>query len=208
MNGINEVVKYNSKWLKTAEAMCGDYDLAQDLVQDMYINLMEKEVINEALVCITLKNLWLGTFRYKKTHDTFSIDSEEFAGELQSTQSEFEIEDHQLKYIKRFNELPYRQQELILESYDFSVREIADKLNINRTYVHRQIHEGLKHVLKGEYINYENSNLKHLLVKKEEPEEILTDKEFNNWVDGLFKNDDTMTDKEFNNWVTKVTTNK
>ena len=111
MNGINEVVKHNSKWLKTAEAMCGDYDLAQDLVQDMYINLMEKEVINEALVCITLNNLWLGTFRYKKTHDTFSIDSEEFAGELQSTESEFEIEDHQLKYIKRFNELPYRQQE-------------------------------------------------------------------------------------------------
>ena len=97
-------------------------------------------------------------------------------------QSEFEVEDHQLKYIERFNELDWRQQQLILESYDFSVREIAKKFNINRTYVHRQIHEGLKYVLKGEYINYENSNLKHLLLKKEEPEEPMTDQEFNDWV--------------------------
>ena len=67
MKGIKEVAEHNSKWLKLAEDMCGDYDLAQDLVQNMYINLMEYEKINEALVGITLKNLWLGTFRYNRS---------------------------------------------------------------------------------------------------------------------------------------------
>ena len=204
MNGINEVVKHNEKWLKIAETMCRDYDLAQDLVQEMYLKLIKYESINDALVGITLRNLWLDTFKYKKTHETFSIDSEEFAGELASNESEFEVEDHHLKYIERFNELPYRQQELILESYDFSIREIAETFNINRTFVHRQIHEGLKHVLRGEYINYKNSNLKHLIVKKEEPEEMLTDEEFNGWVEGVLTKD-KMTDNEFEEWINKVT---
>lgn len=206
MNGINEVAKHNDKWRALALKLCKDYDLAQDLVQNMYINLMDKEYINDALVAITIKNLWLGTFRASK--NTIAIDSPAFKIELENKQSLFEVEDDQLGYLERFNELPYRQQELILESFDFSVRQIADRFNINRTYVHRQIHKGLAYVLENNYKQYSNSNLKYLKLTNEvienNEDELMTEEEFSNWVNKVF-DEVLMTDKEFSDWINKVT---
>ena len=164
MKTIDEIILQDSQWRKLAESICGDYDQAQDLVQEMYIKLMSYESINNALVGITLKNLWLDSFKYKKTRNTYSIDSQGFSGNLVSYESSFEVEDHQLGYVDRFYELPMRQQELILESYDFSIRQIADKFSINRMYVHRQIHKGLKYVLQDDYEMYSSSYTKHLLI--------------------------------------------
>lgn len=209
MNGINEVAKHNEKWKALALKLCRDYDLAQDLVQNMYINLMDKEYINDALVAITIKNLWLGTFRSAK--NTIAIDSPAFKIELENKQSLFEVEDDQLGYLERFNELPMRQQELILESFDFSVRQIADKFNINRTYVHRQIHKGLAYVLGDDYRRYSNSNVKYLRLTNEaienEEDELMTDEEFSEWTNRVF-GEVLMTDKEFSDWVDKVTSDK
>ena len=75
--------------------------------------------------------------------------------------SNFEIDDSNNVYIDRFKELPMRQQELILESYDFSVREIAERHNINFMYVQRQIIAGIKEVLREDFDKYANSNLKY-----------------------------------------------
>lgn len=160
MKNIDEVVLQNDRWRKLAEGICGSYDLAQDLVQEMYIKIIDKKDISDGYIFITLRNIWLTGIKKDKTVP--------FASELNSIPdviNNFEVEDHQFGYVKRFYELPMRQQELILESYDFSIRQIADKFSINRMYVHRQIHKGLKYVLQDDYEMYSSSYTKHLLIK-------------------------------------------
>ena len=107
---------------------------------------------------ILMKNIWIDRIRKRETSKTFIIGD---TYDIEDKVSNFEVEDEHLKYIKRFKELPYRQQELILESYDYSIREIAERFNINFMYVQRQIHKGLKYVLRDEYDKYNNSNLKY-----------------------------------------------
>ena len=74
----------------------------------------------------------------------------------------FEPDDKQQIYIKRFNSLPIIQQDLIHASFEKSTREIGIDFKINYCHVHRQIHKGLKKILKENYHLYKNSSLKHL----------------------------------------------
>jgi len=71
--------------------------------------------------------------------------------------SDFEVDETDAVYIERFNELPKRQQELIFESYYYSLREVADKFNLHYSYVHTQIKKGIKYILRDDYYKYKNS---------------------------------------------------
>jgi len=74
----------------------------------------------------------------------------------------FEPDDKEQVYLNRFDDLPIIQQDLIHASFDKSTREIGREFNINYCHVHRQIHKGLKKILKENYYLYRNSSLKHL----------------------------------------------
>tara|TARA_R110000765_G_C18771954_1_gene590271 strand:+ start:70 stop:822 length:753 start_codon:yes stop_codon:yes gene_type:complete len=74
----------------------------------------------------------------------------------------FEPDDKEQVYLNRFDDLPIIQQDLIHASFDKSTREIGREFNINYCHVHRQIHKGLKKILKEDYHLYRNSSLKHL----------------------------------------------
>jgi DNA-directed RNA polymerase specialized sigma24 family protein len=155
------LAKRNEDWRNLAYRICGDYDLAQDLVQQMYIRLKDYKEVNEAMVAITIKNLWTNIL--KKKNREVSI---ELFHSLEYGNENFEPDDKELEYLNRFEALPMVQQELIQESFDKSVRKIGKDFNINYGYVHKKIHEGLKEILKDDYNLYKNSNLKYLKTKK------------------------------------------
>ncbi len=164
---INKLSKDNDKWRDIAFKVCGDYDTAQDLVQEMYLKFSKdtynnyKEV-SDYLVALVIRNEYMRSIKKNYTPDGDLKQSRIPEGfDLADNTSEFEIDDDNVKYIERFNELPMRQQEIILESYDFSVREIANRHNINYRYVHRQLVAGVESVLKDEFDKYNNSNLKY-----------------------------------------------
>ena len=161
---VNKLAQNDAKWRGIACKMTKDYDEAQDVVQEMYVKFLGANYdtdayasVGDGLVILTMKNIWIDRIRKRESSKTVII-GEDY--DVEDSVSNFEIEDNDLDYIERFKNLPMRQQELILESYDFSVREIADKLNINYVYVHRQIHKGLQDVLLVDYNSYKNSNLK------------------------------------------------
>ena len=52
---LEKLAKRNDDWRNLAYRVCGDYDLAQDLVQQMYLKLKDYKVVNEAMVAITIK---------------------------------------------------------------------------------------------------------------------------------------------------------
>ncbi len=164
---INTLAKDNDKWRNVALKICGDYDTAQDLVQEMYLKFSKDTYndyteVSEYLVALVIRNEYMRGLKKKYNSDDtlkeFRI-QDEF--DLVDEVSNFEIDDSNVIYANRFKELPMRQQELILESYDFSVREIAERHNINYRYVHRQIIAGIKEVLREDFDKYVNSNLKY-----------------------------------------------
>jgi DNA-directed RNA polymerase specialized sigma24 family protein len=163
MDTLKTLAKDNDKWRRMAQIICNDYDTAQDLVQLMYIKLMNYEKVNSSLVAKTLRSVWIDDLRKRKNTQLLSEDIQ-----IEDVVSEFEVDDKHKDYIDRFDELPMLQRELILESYDFSTREIANRHDIHYVYIHRQIHKGLRHVLGDDYSNYKSSNLKFLKPNRNE----------------------------------------
>jgi len=160
---LERLSKRNEEWRNLAYRICGNYDHAQDLVQQMYLKLADYKRVNDAMVAITIKNLWLDLL--KKKNREVGIDS---FHSLPYGENTFEPSDKQIEYLNRFDVLPMVQKELIQESFDKSTREIGREFNINYCYVHRQIHKGLKKILKEDYKEYKNSNLKYLKKRKNE----------------------------------------
>ena len=160
---LEKLSKRNEEWRNLAYRICGNYDHAQDLVQQMYLKLADYKRVNDAMVAITIKNLWLDLL--KKKNREVGIDS---FHSLPYGENTFEPSDKQIEYLNRFDDLPMVQKELIQESFDKSTREIGREFNINYCYVHRQIHKGLKNILKENYKEYKNSNLKYLKKRKNE----------------------------------------
>jgi len=61
----------------------------------------------------------------------------------------FEIDDNDLEILNRYNDLDWKQRELIDMSYDKSLRQIEKELPlINYGYVYRQIKQGREEILK------------------------------------------------------------
>ena len=160
---LERLSKRNEEWRNLAYRICGNYDHAQDLVQQMYLKLADYKRVNDAMVAITIKNLWLDLL--KKKNREVGIDS---FHSLPYGENTFEPSDKQIEYLNRFDDLPMVQKELIQESFDKSTREIGREFNINYCYVHRQIHKGLRKILKEDYKEYKNSNLKYLKKRKNE----------------------------------------
>jgi len=160
---LERLSKRNEEWRNLAYRICGNYDHAQDLVQQMYLKLADYKRVNDAMVAITIKNLWLDLL--KKKNREVGINS---FHSLSYGENTFEPSDKQIEYLNRFDDLPMVQKELIQESFDKSTREIGREFNINYCYVHRQIHKGLKKILKEDYKEYKNSNLKYLKKRKNE----------------------------------------
>lgn len=159
---LEKLVQRNKDWIAIAQNICGDYHKAQDIVQDMYIKLQNSKFESDWFVIHTMRNLYIDQIR-KNKEDLFLEDIN-----LKDYNNTFEPNDKEQSYIDRFNDLPMVQQELIQESFDKSTRQIGREFNINYCYVHRQIHKGLKKILKEDYKQYKNSNLKYLKKRKNE----------------------------------------
>ena len=109
---LEKLSKRNEEWRNLAYRICGNYDHAQDLVQQMYLKLADYKRVNDAMVAITIKNLWLDLL--KKKNREVGIDS---FHSLPYGENTFEPSDKQIEYLNRFDDLPMVQKELIQESF-------------------------------------------------------------------------------------------
>ena len=157
---FTEVTQRNEEWRKLALIICKDYDLAQDVVQDMYIKLMDREYITKSLVGTVIRHVFLDHCKKRKTsrmNEGYSVVSND---------STFLPNDSEQEFLDKYNELPYIQKEFIAESYDRSLREIAETYNVNYALVNRQKHKGLKHVLGDKYEEFKDNSMKYKKPKK------------------------------------------
>ena len=154
MRGIDELAKYDSKWRTIALNITADKSAADDLVQDMYLKLMDVDKeINDYYVTMTLESIFIDEWRKGRTV-SLTVD-------IKDDSSTFEANDEEQAILDKINDLPYHQQEFIAESYDRSLREIEAFYNINYGYVYRELHIGVEAVLgKDKDKLYNNSSMK------------------------------------------------
>jgi len=199
MRGINELVEHDAKWRTIAAKITGNKMSADDLVQDMYLKLMDKDKdVNDYYVTLTLKSIFIDMIRKEKVDGhTINMPLEEYAiygaGTFEEAEENaekkyvskqsmlnllygmdaedksipFEPTDEQKEILDRIAKLPYHQREIIEESYDRSIRNIAKVYNINYGFVYRELHKALDSVLGGSKEQlYNNSNMKIRKAKK------------------------------------------
>lgn len=129
--------KKDDYWRKIALKICKDKYLADDLVNDMYLKLYNNEKANsDWYVIIVIRNLFLDSLKQRRE---ISIDEVT----IKETHNHFEIDDNELELIKG---LKWWERELLELSYDHSLRELGEKLNINYAFIYRTI----KRVRNGE----------------------------------------------------------
>ena len=63
---LEKLAKRNDDWRNLAYRICGDYDLAQDLVQDMYLKLEKSNFKSDWFVINTMRNLYVDKIRKNK----------------------------------------------------------------------------------------------------------------------------------------------
>ena len=109
---LDKLVKDDARWRMVALKLCGNKEMADDLVQDMYLKVAEYKSINASFVYKTIKSLFLLSFRNKR------LESLENYYNISNRDSTFEPDDYQQSVLDKFNELYWIDQELIIESYD------------------------------------------------------------------------------------------
>jgi len=166
MNGLQQIAEHDSKWREIALRITNNKAHADDIVQEMYIKLADKkEDVSDYYIALTLESIYIDY--HKKFGDKPQYTSMEFDWSLKSgMDNTYEPTDEEQELLNRINKLPYVQKELLEESYDRSIREIAKEYNINRMYVHRQIKKAVSEVLGDDAHLYSNSALKYLKTNK------------------------------------------
>ena len=138
---LEELSKHNDKWKQTAFNICKDYDLAQDLVQLMYLKLKDREKFNDSFVTTALYYLWKDHLKKRKEDRIDEIDY------LVDNTNTFEPDDEQQGLLDEFENIDWVAQELLLErSEGRSLRDIQKMYNINYGYVYRETTKAIKQI--------------------------------------------------------------
>jgi DNA-directed RNA polymerase specialized sigma24 family protein len=125
---LEELAKKDTQWRKIAFNICKDRELADDLVQEMYLKLADcNKEINDYFVIIVIRNLFLNIVKQNKT--VYLEDRD-----IEDKSIPFEYDDEEQDFI---NSLKWYKKELILESYDKSFHQIQREFNINYQFVRR-----------------------------------------------------------------------
>jgi len=156
MTTLEKLSKKDKYWRSIAFNFCKNKTIADDLVQEMYLKLMNKDYCNDYYVIYAIKHLYIGHLRNKKN----DANIEAFYN-LKSNESTFQPDDYEQELLDKFEDLEWYKQELLKESYNHSYREIEERYNINYGYAYRETQKAIRHVLGDDYDKYNNSNLKH-----------------------------------------------
>ena len=117
------LTKKNDEWLSMARSICKDDDLANDLVQEMYLRInkyidnpdriMKNDEVNSFFVYTTLRNLF---YDYKKNKNNNNKSFEEYRG--------YYTDDSDESVISKFAVLPdQREKDDLMEEAYYKISE-------------------------------------------------------------------------------------
>jgi len=125
---LEELAKKDDIWRKKALQICKDRDLADEIVQEMYIKYYKNNVTktDEFYVIATLRNLFID--HKKKPYNSEITEVPEY--------EKFQTDDKEESILKK---LDWFEIELIEMNYDKSLREIGREIGWTHDMVRRTI---------------------------------------------------------------------
>ena len=131
---LEELCKRDKDWRRMAFHICKSKDIADDIVQDMYIKFSNyNKSLNEYYVFFALKSIFLDYLRKEKTKV-----------ELNENLCNFDDYDYQQDKIKelaleKVKQLPYFEKELLTVTQEISQRQLARETDISFIVINQTI---------------------------------------------------------------------
>ena len=126
--GIDELCKRDADWRAMAFRITSDRALADDIVQDMYLKLYDRENINQAYVYFTLRSLFIDHIRANKNTIPYELEPVDIPDE--QPQPIPDVED-------LINSLSYLEQEVFIGATLYGQRELARRSGVHIQTIHR-----------------------------------------------------------------------
>lgn len=131
---LEELCKRDKDWRRMAFHICKSKDIADDIVQDMYIKFSNyNKSLNEYYIFFALKSIFLDYLRKEKTKV-----------ELNENLCNFDDYDYQQDKIKelaleKVKQLPYFEKELLTVTQEISQRKLARETDISFIVINQTI---------------------------------------------------------------------
>lgn len=140
---IHELAKKDAQWRKMAFQICKSKDLADELVQNMYIKLSERTIpVTDGYIFVTLRSLFYDSL---KNNDILIDDF-----------SNFEVEDEEycegIDYSELSKDLTWYERTMFEQSTLLGQRELSRQTGIHIQTIHR-INKMVKNKLNGKKKN-------------------------------------------------------
>jgi len=142
---LEELCKRDKEWRKMAFHFCKSKELADDIVQDMYLKFSNyNKPINDHYIFFALKTIFLDYLRIDKRIQTINIDLFPFEVQKKICEINYDFYDYDTDYLKeltliKVKELPYFERELLIESQKVSQRQLARETDIAFVVINQTI---------------------------------------------------------------------
>lgn len=144
---LNNLCKKDEKWREIAFKICKDKMLADDLVQEMYLKLHNKDIDNEFYVILTIKSIFLNTLKTKEKKTKKYIEE---INQIIINDDNFELSDDEIQILENFKKLKWHQQKLLqVISEGESYRSIEKKYNIDTSFAFREVKQAKQILING-----------------------------------------------------------
>ena len=148
---LDFLAKKDNLWRDIAFRFTNDKDSANELVQNMYLRILDYNCEQKKLTTSFVTTVLYNLFKYKKKGTKKSIKEVEFNGYNLSEDCKIETTTKQDYYQKKANKLSKEEKELLILSYDYSLRDVAEILDTTYLTVHRKLGNARIKVLRENY---------------------------------------------------------
>ena len=131
---LDELCKRDKEWRKMAFHICKSKELADDIVQDMYLKFSNyNKSLNEYYVFFALKSIFLDYLRKEKTKVELNENLCNF--------DEYDFEQDKIKELalEKVKQLPYFEKELLTVTQEISQRQLARETDISFIVINQTI---------------------------------------------------------------------
>lgn len=141
---LNIISKKDNLWREIAFNYCKDEMLADDIVQNMYLKMLNiDKPINDWYIIYAIKNLWLDYCRKQTKSKTLRLDD---IYDLKDNQEVFEPTDEEFELLIRADKIKYHQREFLEENYNNSLRKIGEKYKVNYGFVYQELKKAREYI--------------------------------------------------------------
>ena len=131
---LEELCKRDKDWRRMAFHICKSKDIADDIVQDMYIKFSNyNKSLNEYYIFFALKSIFLDYLRKEKTKVELNENLCNF--------DEYDFEQDKIKELalEKVKQLPYFEKELLTVTQEISQRKLARETDISFIVINQTI---------------------------------------------------------------------